>query len=129
MTFGMGSMMGRHHHSTRTMEPTPEQFAEWLQQGVRDGIVGKVGSVAEMVARLAYQAGADGLLRLCVEWVGYNCDGVLADEMQAAMRPKLPSLKEQALDQLEECEGYAKTTAKLHLCTDIIRRALESLPD
>jgi len=113
----MGSMMGRHHQTIMTsMELPVKQYQEWLQQGV---------SVEEL-ARLAYQAGSDERLRLCVEWLSTHDDPFaleLAREMHAAMRPKPPSLKEQALEHLASgCFPYTESIA-------VIREALESLPD
>ena len=77
----------------------------------------------------AYQAGADQELEACLEWLN-NTDvddsQEAAKDLRAARRPKPPSLKKQALIHLESFAGSMHT---LGMDTDMIRRALESLPD
>lgn len=82
---------------------------------------------------LAYQAGADQELEACCEWVKtiamtkpWDTVAQLALELRAARRPKSPSLKEQALDELQLSfgRGYLKKEG-----ADTIRRALEALPE
>ena len=82
----------------------------------------------------AYQAGADQELEACCEWLvneGHEYEHVaLRDDR----RPK-PSLKKQALEtlcsmQIDPCWiNGINTNADLMSKYDIIRRALESLPD
>ena len=75
---------------------------------------------------LAYQAGADQELEACCEWL--TCGGLiprlpaLTESLRAARRPKPPSLKEQALEVLEDANLDAA-----HY--NIILRALESIPE
>ena len=77
----------------------------------------------------AFQAGADHELEACCEWLSVPCPSY-GRELRNARRPKTPSLKEQALECLKnindacESEGFSRSDD-----TDIIRRALESLPD
>jgi len=78
---------------------------------------------------LAYQAGADQELEACCEWLRSSLPGYdkhYADYLHAARRPKPPSLKEQALDELQLSfgRGYLKKEG-----ADTIRRALEQLND
>ena len=78
---------------------------------------------------LAYQAGADQELEACCEWLRSSLPGYdkhYADYLHAARRPKPPSLKEQALDELQLSfgRGYLKKEG-----ADTIRRALEALPE
>lgn len=75
------------------------------------------------------QAGADHELKACLRLVEIEAgEGAydLARYIRAARRPKPPSLKEQALDELHISfdRGYLKEGA-----ADTIRRALEALPD
>lgn len=83
----------------------------------------------------AYRAGADQELEACCEW----CDDgsmVLAIELRAARRPKPPSLREQALEALEQIDGWAVANMN-HLSihddlvtgVETIRRALERLQE
>ena len=71
----------------------------------------------------AYRAGADQELDACCKWLDDDDDRAT---LRAARRPKPPSLKEQALDELHISfdRGYLKEGA-----ADIIRRAIEALPD
>ena len=121
------------------MEPSPEQFAEWLQQALNTyhlqcapGTHGenKVGFVASEVARLAYKAGADAELEACCEWLKANCpEAAMAREfLHAARRPQSPSLKEQAIQELDDAvlRGDCITISS---ALTTIRKALNSLPD
>ena len=100
------------------MEPTPEQFAEWLQESIKDGVAGKIGLVCETMAKLAYAAGADAELEACTQWLNFDYPSSVR-ALRAARRPKPPSLKQQAV---ERCNDYIDPDG-------IIRRAIESLPD
>ena len=80
---------------------------------------------ADVLLIRAFQAGADQELEDCCEWLEQK-GFAFVDEVRAARRPKPPSLKEQALDDLHIAfdrgclsEGQA----------DTIRRALEQLDD
>jgi len=79
----------------------------------------------------AYQAGADAELEACCELLKQK--GVPAwSLLRTARRPKPPSLKEQALKELDKVdmlwatEEFGKETLN---SLDTIRRALEELPD
>jgi len=69
-----------------------------------------------MVARW----GADQELEACCEWLMYEND---RQGLRAARRPKTPSLKEQALDELTSAERLYPAD------WSTIRRALEALPN
>jgi hypothetical protein len=82
----------------------------------------------DVVLYEAFQAGADQELEACCEWL--NCELGTGwghgTKLRAARRPKPPSLKEQALAVLDHTpKGWGLAEVDL----DIIRRALESLPD
>ena len=74
----------------------------------------------------AAQWGADQELEACCEWLEQQTlcgHRDLIPSLHAARRPKPPSLKEQALEEVGVFEGMGTCNI------DIIRRALESLPD
>lgn len=71
----------------------------------------------------AYQAGADAELKACCEWLAEE-DSFLSTELRTERRPKLLSLKEQALTEFDSLLGESE-----HEGAAIILRALESIPD
>jgi hypothetical protein len=80
----------------------------------------------DVVLYEAFQAGADQELEACCEWLNYEDRGFWGCKLRAARRPRPPSLREQALRELQML--YDTNNVSLaHL--DTIRRALESLPD
>ena len=86
------------------------------------------------VSTQAARWGADQELEACEEWMrearnhglGYDMGRILADNLRAARRPKPPSLKEQALDVIENSEICDHLSPE-HAA--ILRRALEQLDD
>ena len=78
----------------------------------------------------AYQAGADQELEACCEWIYKLMDRGLewSMDLRLSRRPKPPSLKEQALLQLDTLNA---DLAMHGMGCDLsqIRRALESLPE
>jgi hypothetical protein len=84
-------------------------------------------STSEALAR-AYAAGADQELEACCEWLQDPDLNVDTYKLRTARRPKPPSLKEQALAELDLLKGDANTHG-LGFDAPAIRRALESLPD
>jgi len=78
---------------------------------------------------IAYQAGADQELKACCDAIYLREDqplcGGTAEWLRAARRPKPPTLKEQALESLQKIGDNNAT----YLDADIIRRALEALPN
>jgi hypothetical protein len=83
-------------------------------------------------ANLAAQWGADQELEACCEWFVRDWTDVeTADELRAARRPNPPSLKELALQALNDAVKMADDAPPEGICSnqaDIIRRALEQLP-
>ena len=70
--------------------------------------------------------GADQELKACCEWLLDNGNDLLSPEMRKDRRPKPPSLKAQAfaiVENLGICDHLSPKDEQ------IIRRALESLPD
>ena len=66
------------------------------------------------------QWGADQELEACCEWLENQPQWM--EDLRSARRPKPPSLKEQALRRLDYVTAYGDDK-------DIIRRALEALPE
>ena len=106
--------------------PPPELVEQWFDASVLEGAI----TYDEFnFANLAAQWGADQELEACCEW--FICDWTdieTADKLRAARRPKPPSLKEQALEQLG-CIQTDLNKFGMGISTDTIRRALEALDD
>jgi len=87
------------------------------------------GAEYEDDLQAACEWGANEQLRLCVEWVSeycsmYSSDTLPEDALQSVMRPKPPSIKQQALEALSRMDRMPTTADAA-----TIRRALEALPD
>jgi hypothetical protein len=83
----------------------------------------------ELIATRAAQWGADQELEACCEWVKSKQTYWAHDELRAARRPKPPSLKKQALEQLDGIAAVFRMSHGGDLVCDTIRRALEQLDD
>ena len=97
--------------------PPPELVQQWINE--EDGLT------AGHIATKAAQWGADRELEACCEW--FICDWTdieTADKLRDARRPKPPSLKEQALHELNDVYNRDKIDDSTY---DTIRRALEQL--
>jgi gamma-glutamyl:cysteine ligase YbdK (ATP-grasp superfamily) len=80
----------------------------------------------QRIATEAAQWGADQELEACCEWL--EEDSRLGKQLRAARRPKPPSLKEQALLQLDTLNADLAMHGR-GCDLSQIRRALESLPE
>jgi hypothetical protein len=112
--------------------PPPELVQQWAQMTAKNDIVlGNWVYIATQAARW----GADQELEACRCFLLTRTEsdyGFLADELRAARRPKPPSLKEQALAELEKVDMLWDTSefgAETLSALDTIRLALEQLPD
>ena len=106
--------------------PPPELIKQWWDN--THGAFYEFEAVATQAARW----GADQELEACCEWFsadrGYHHS--VSSDLRAGRRPKPPSLKEQALEALENLNGECLLEG--FECPEkvaTIRRALESLPD
>jgi len=98
--------------------PPPELVQQWREQAPRCRDSG-IAREDWLITRAA-QWGADQELEACLDQLQrWGIQGV--DNLRNTRRPKPPSLKEQALAAAAELEGFKGV--------DIIRRALEQLPD
>jgi len=78
------------------------------------------------VATRAAQWGADQELKACCEWMADETPTNYINALRAARRSKPPSLKKQALIHFD---SYAASFETSGGDSDLIRRALEQLPD
>ena len=79
------------------------------------------------VCAKAAQWGADQELEACCEWLFENDYDVAPVCLRATRRPQPPSLKEQALEQLDEISTCFRVTHMGDIVCDKIRAALETL--
>ena len=104
--------------------PQKWQVDTWCKQA------GAYGADVDSLFVQAYQAGADEELEACCEWLRSSLPGYdkhYADYLRAARRPKPPSLKEQSLALIDKIQSNKEMWQTDDL--DVVRRALESLPD
>ena len=86
------------------------------------------GVLYDSLNRIA-QWGADEELKACCEWLKLEGHEHEHAELRAARRPKPPSLKEQALAELEEIMTELHDETGSAFTASAIRRALEALPN
>jgi hypothetical protein len=103
----------------KPIAPPPELVQQWLEF-----------SPAIAIAA-AFQAGADQELEACCKWLP-KLPPWSGDDLRRHRRPKPPSLKEEALQALNDAVKMADDVPPEGICSDqadIIRRALETLPE
>jgi hypothetical protein len=105
--------------------PPPELVVQWIKEFSQPNDP-RWQEYEQDIATQAAGWGADQELEACCEWMKLEGHEYEHKALFAARRPKPPSLKEQALDELHISfdRGYLKEGA-----ADTIRRALEQLPD
>ena len=112
--------------------PPPELVDEWRRAPEYADGLKKLTMVTITVDRLQYIAtkaarwGADKQLAICLKWLQDHGYLHAASELKEHCRPKPPSLKEQALAELEVLSDYAHG---LNCSESAIRHALEQLSD
>ena len=105
--------------------PPPEFIKHWESRYKEVGH--KPDAVLQRVAEQASQWGADKELDACCEWVKDTLESYWArSSLRAARRPKPPSLKEQALLQLDTLNADLAMHGR-GCDLSQIRRALEQL--
>ena len=113
--------------------PPPELVEQWLSEFYGTTIAH--GEAAIYLATKAAQWGADQELEACCEWLAYEGYEHEHLALRAARRPKPPSLKEQALADLDSMSiepcliNGIDANALVRAKYDNIRRALEALDD
>jgi hypothetical protein len=101
--------------------PPPDLVKRLCDKAILHAVDGaKRGEVEVWLIQEAFRTGADQELEACCEWLRFVGD--LEQQLRAERRPKPPSLKEQALELLEQ-HAYGWTPAPNDW--DLIRRALE----
>jgi len=112
-------MTNQQHPITPPLEMV-EQWADMLSSRSDYAVFG-----------LAVQWGANQELEACCEWAKqFNYDDeCYEDKLRAARRLKPPSLKEQALEQLDEISTCFRVSHGGPIVCDKIRKALEQLDD
>jgi hypothetical protein len=107
-----------------TITPPPELVQQWVDTYF-GGKISQSNFHLDLANRAA-QWGADQELEACIGLLVQSEGNDAREFLRAARRPKPPSLKEQALDELHISfdRGYLKEGA-----ADTIRRALEQLDD
>lgn len=109
--------------SEHPITPRPELIRKWNEEAATAPMADQ-----RYIAIQAARWGADQQLNADCEWLHRRCLISGAEELRAAMRPKPPSLKEQALTQLDSLHADLKMHG-LGTNTGTIRRALEQLDD
>lgn len=111
--------------------PPPELKEQWREIALRDCQDKAVRD--HWLMNRAAQWSADQELEACIAWMikmGYwGEDGQAIPLLRAARRPKPPSLKEQALKEMDKLDEQWEVLPIELDSLDIIRRALEALPD
>ena len=111
--------------------PPPELAAKWVAEIYDHPVVPLHSITLELVERAA-QWGADQELEATLAEVSFLNSQALADRVRTARRPKPPSLKEQALQELDKVnmlwatEEFDQVSQK---ALDTIRCAIELIPD
>jgi hypothetical protein len=106
--------------------PLPELVEQWRTQAPE----GRGSQIREMwIAIQAAQWGADCELEACCELLNDFNTYHLVEPLRAARRPKLPSLKEQALEMLDRVPTHDCDGRWYGLDLSLIRHALEQLND
>ena len=110
---------------TRPINPPSELVQQWGHDANLSGVPhnDEHWAYEQHIANRAAQWGADHELEACCalmdDW------GLEASDLRAARRPKPPSLKEQALMAINAIDAGTDKLGD----SDIIRRALEALPN
>jgi hypothetical protein len=107
--------------------PPSELLAYWERELYEEG------EDYGVVLVQAYQSGADEQLEQAAKWLDISAlfsahltITPSGDALRQAMRPKAPSLKEQALLAIDTAVADYRIAADV---ADVVRRALEQLPD
>ena len=112
--------------SNHPITPPPELVNQWCHE---DGNEIKTSPRwHEIVCTKAARWGADQELEACCKWLDPQIVPLIGKDLRGARRSKPPSLKEQALQELELLRGDANAHG-LGFDALAIRRALEALPD
>jgi hypothetical protein len=105
--------------------PPPELVQQWMyESNHNDPIIPQLAAFAALAA----QWGADQELDACCEWFANKGYGTAPDRIRMHRRPEPPSVKEQALLQLDTLSADLAMHGR-GCDLSQIRRALEALPN
>ena len=106
--------------------PPPELVQQWYRESDN-----QFSPYYVYIATQAARWGSDQELEACVEWIyqHFQCGLEWSKNLRAARRPKLPTLKEQALTALHAIATGANNTREQHQDLETLRTALELLPN
>jgi sugar phosphate isomerase/epimerase len=110
--------------------PPPELVREWATTNGTS--YEDLSALCQNIATQAARWGADQELDACCDWleeIGPSGVQLWGDDLREDRRPKPPSLKEQAMDELDGIAAVFRMTHGGNLVCDTIRRALEQLDD
>ena len=123
---------------TSPITPPPELVQQWFKQAHESADPDNQLSYYDFISTAAAQWGADQELEAILEMVGFGqqslpeedryLDGLTVASIRIARRPKPPSLKEQALLQLDTLNADLAMHGR-GCDLSQIRRALEALPN
>ena len=104
---------------------------ELVDQWSREWFAAKVKHYRQehFIAIEAARWGSDQELEACIEWITGRDWTWTSSQLRAARRPKLPTLKEQALGALYAIATGADDTREFHQDLETIKHALEALPN
>ncbi len=119
------------------LTPPPELVKQIALQAIDAVPDDELGAVEideareEYIANFFAQWGANQELDACCAWLLEEpfCASITHKKLRAARRPEPPSLKEQALAQLDLMTQKAYASNFAGFQTDTIRRAIEALPE
>ena len=135
-------IMTQQDYTQHWITPPPELVSKWTRnrgyscsselwdylatQAAQWGADQQLKLDAEQITQ-AYQAGADQELEACCKWLP-KLPPWSADDLRRHRRPKPPSLKEQALNDLDDIPTHDDEGRQVVDLSNI-RRAIEQLPD
>jgi hypothetical protein len=113
--------------------PPPELVQQWIGDYYGCPVSGELAGVETAIATRAAQWGADQQLAEDAKWLDHNALNEphlritpVGESLKEAMRPKPPSLKEQALWELVDAYNLGQIDDSTY---DTIRKALKALPN
>jgi hypothetical protein len=119
---------------THPITPQPELVQQWVAATESNDCIGAFPTNFEQrICTAAAQWGADQELEACCGWVHRYAS--LGKELRTSRRPKPLSLKEQALEALDEMQiepcfiNGVDANASVRAKYNTIRRALKALPN
>jgi hypothetical protein len=108
--------------------PPTELVEQWVTEVWHEGTPARLSLSDMHITTEAARWGADQELEACCAWLAQSTSEPYINALRIARRPKPPSLKKQALEQLRRVNAVLQFQATGGE-TSVIRRALEALDD